>query len=151
MGDEQIARYRAGHPDKTNALVFGQAVTDMIFRVPGIRIAEARAGRADTFHYEFRWRSPGLGGIGSCHCLDLPFAWDLLDATGVDVIAGGDPPRQLADAMHAAWVGFIRDGDPGFPAYDLDRRTTMVFDETSKAVDDALSFERACWASPAAP
>jgi para-nitrobenzyl esterase len=145
MGEDAIARYKAAHTAKTNGQMFGQAVTDMIFRVPGVRIGEVRAGRADTFHYDFRWLSPGLGGVGACHCVDLPFAWDLLDAIAVSVIAGDAPPQQLADAMHAAWVGFIRDGDPGWATYDLERRPTMVFDETSKVVDDALSLERACW------
>ena len=31
--------------------------------------------------------------------------------------SGDDPPQDLADAMHGAWVAFVRDGDPGWPAY----------------------------------
>ena len=51
------------------------------------------------------------------HCIDLPFAWDLLDADGVETVAGADPPQALADRMHRAWVSFVTDGDPGWPAY----------------------------------
>ncbi len=32
-------------------------------------------------------------------------------------------PQAIADDMHAAWVGFIRDGDPGWPAYGEARST----------------------------
>jgi para-nitrobenzyl esterase len=145
LDDAGIAAYRAAHPSLRNGHLVGQGTTDVMFRVPAVRIAEARAGRAETFHYDFRWRTPGLGGAGAIHCLDLPFAWDLLDAEHVDVIAGGEPPQALADAMHRAWVGFITDGDPGWPAYDLGVRPTMVFDETPKVVDDAMSFERSTW------
>jgi para-nitrobenzyl esterase len=30
--------------------------------------------------------------------------------------------------MQAAWTAFARDGDPGWPAYEEERRTTRVFD-----------------------
>ena len=83
------------------------------------------------------------------HCLDLPFAFDNLDASGVEEVTGPDPPQELADRMHGAFVGFIVDGDPGWPAYDTDRRPTMVFDATSKVVDDVWRFERETWVRPA--
>jgi para-nitrobenzyl esterase len=47
--------------------------------------------------------------------------------------------------MHAAWVSFARNGDPGWPEYDLSRRATMRFDTTSQVVDDPRSWERALW------
>jgi para-nitrobenzyl esterase len=65
------------------------------------------------------------------HCIDLPFAFDVLDAERVTPITGDDPPQALADDVHRAWVGFVRDGDPGWPAYELDHRSTMVFDVPS--------------------
>jgi len=48
--------------------------------------------------------------------------------------------------MHAAWVAFATNGDPGWPKYDLSRRATMRFDTTSKALDDPRSVERELWA-----
>ena len=92
-----------------------------------------------------RWRSPALGGLGAVHCLDLPFAWDLLDAEGVTDVAGDGPPQALADAMHRAWVGFIADGDPGWPAYSVDGpadRATMAFAEDSRVASDLLHGEK---------
>ncbi len=92
----------------------GQLVTDLSFRVPLLRSADAR--RDGTWLYDFRWPAPGVGL--SFHCLDLPFAWDLLSAEGVATVAGPNPPRELADAMHGAWVRFISTGDPGWGRWD---------------------------------
>jgi len=46
--------------------------------------------------------------------LELPFTWDLLGSDGVTAVAGENPPQELADAMHSAWVRFIKTGDPGW-------------------------------------
>jgi carboxylesterase type B len=49
-------------------------------------------------------------------------------------------------SLHAAWVAFATHGDPGWPQYDLSRRTTMRFDTTSEVVNDPRSVERELWA-----
>ena len=58
---------------------------------------------------------------------------------------GANPPQQVADTMHSAWVAFATSGSPGWPQYDLSRRTTMRIDTTSEVVDDPRSAERALW------
>jgi len=98
-------------------------LTDWFFSVPAVRLAEARAalGR-DTFVYGFGWPSPALGGVmGACHALEIPFVFDVLDLPEGRALVGDAPPQDLADAMHAAWVRFVTDGDPGWPAYGADR------------------------------
>jgi para-nitrobenzyl esterase len=133
---------------------YGRAATDAWFRIPALRAAEARFdASAPTFVYDFAWPSPALGGIGAVHCIDLPFAWDLLEADGVEEVAGTGPPQMLADRMHRAWVSFVADGDPGWPAYRLSApgdgeigpRATMCFDQTSDVVADLLGAERGRW------
>ena len=115
LDDAGVAAYRASGADAAEQL--GQAVTDRTFRLPALRVAEARAGGpAPTFHYEFQWRSPALGGIGAVHCLDLPFVFDVLDDNHAQVVAGDTPTQELADRMHAAWVAFVTDGRPGLAA-----------------------------------
>ena len=77
----------------------------------------------------------------------MPFVFDTLD-TGARLfgpLLGDNPPQELADTMHAAWVSFATSGDPGWPAYDLGRRATMRFNTTSRVVDDPRSWERALW------
>jgi para-nitrobenzyl esterase len=141
------ASYRAGHPDAAPGEVLGRVVTDHMFRVPAQRLLDARAGAdAPTFAYEFRWGSTLLDGkVGSVHCLDIPFAFDNLDAADVDDNAGPNPPQALADAMHRAWTGFITHGDPGWPAHDPDRRATMLFDDESAVADDPMHDLRTSW------
>jgi len=58
---------------------------------------------------------------------------------------GSHPPAALATAMHGAWVRFARTGDPGWPAYDLAHRKTMIFDATSEVMSDAAGPERQAW------
>ncbi len=123
----------------------GQAVTDRTFRMPALRVAEARTGPGPTFHYEFQWRSPARGGIGAVHCLDLPFVFDVLDDDQVKVVAGEAPPQELADRMHRAWVAFVGNGDPGWPAFNVEQRPTMVFDEPARVVEDLHGPIRRLW------
>lgn len=152
LDDAGIAAHRAAVPGAGNGVLFGQALTDTMFRRPAQRVAELRAEQgAPVFHYEFTWRSPALGGLGACHCLDLPFAWDLLDADHVATVLGDEPPQALADAMHRAWVDFVTGGDAGWSPYDLTDRSTMVFDEVPKLVADHHEDLRARWAFHDAP
>ena len=102
-----------------------QELTDSMFRLPAARLAEAHKG---AFLYDFAWRSPRLG---ACHCMDVPFVWDVLDARGIRSRAGDSPPQALADEAHGAVVRFIKTGDPGWPAFDPDDRKVMVFDTPS--------------------
>ncbi|MFT4108736.1 MAG: hypothetical protein QM633_03870, partial [Propionicimonas sp.] len=112
---EVAADVVAAHPDlATPALQLGQLTTELSFRIPTLEWADAR--RSHTWVYDFRWPSPLLGL--SFHCLDLPFAWDLLDAEGVAMAAGPQPPPSLAGEMHAAWVRFIASGDPGWSRWE---------------------------------
>ncbi len=109
---------------KGTAAVLGRYVTDVVFRSTVVRVAEARAD-APTWVYRFAWPSPTRRW--ALHCLDVPFWFDCLDADGVTSIAGADPPRRLADALHGAAVGFIRRGDPGWRAWSSRAGTTRVF------------------------
>lgn len=145
-----LATYRATHPGATPGELLSAIITDWFYRIPAIRLAEAYAKRdAPTYMYEFAWRSPKFDGLlGACHSLEISFAFDNLDKEGLETpekLVGNNPPQQLADTMHAAWVAFATRGDPGWPRYDLSRRATMRFDTTSEVVNDPRSAERALW------
>jgi para-nitrobenzyl esterase len=144
---EDARAYRAALPTATGAEVLGQASTDRMFRVPTEGLCDARTG-ADgrTYLYQSAWRSPAMGGIlGAAHCVDIPFAFDNLDAKGVEDALGSDPPQELADLMHRAWVDFVTDGDPGWPSFTSDTRPAMVFDGESRVIDDPLRLPRSLW------
>ncbi len=141
-----LAAYRAAQRGASAGDLLAAIQTDWYWRIPAIRLADAHAkGTASTYMYEFAWRSPQFNGrLGACHALEIAFVFDTL-GHGTEPLLGTDPPQQLADTMHAAWVAFATNGDCGWPKYDLSRRATMRFDTTSEVVDDPRSAERALW------
>ena len=143
--ESALAAYRAKYPDAGPGDLLAAVQTDWWVRIPALRLADAHAGAtAGTYMYEFAWASPNLGAV---HALEVPFVFDSLsqDARLFGPLLGENPPQELADTMHAAWVSFATTGDPGWPKYDLDRRATMRFDTTSQVVDDPRSWERTLW------
>lgn len=111
---DNAASYISSHPELTTAAMqLGQLGTDLSFRLSTIDWADTRT--TPVWVYDFRWITPVLGL--SHHCLELPFAWDVLDADAVIPVTGDNPPQPLADEMHAAWVRFITTGDPGWAAW----------------------------------
>ncbi len=140
-----LAAYRARYPEAGPGDLLAAAQTDWWVRIPAIRLADAHANATSgTYMYEFAWPAPGLGAV---HAIEIPFVFDTLgnDARLFGPLLGEDPPQELADTMHAAWVSFATSGDPGWPEYDLSRRATMRFDTTSQVADDPRSWERSLW------
>ena len=146
--------YRTGPRRITNTLALVEAAwTDWAFRMPTLRLVETRVATTPavpTWLYEFRWESPGLpAGLGSFHSLEVPFMRDDLPAlqavAGSEAWLGERPPASLGTVMHAAWVRFAKTGDPGWPAYELGDRQTMVFDEVCEVMPDAAAPERQAW------
>lgn len=145
---ETLATYRAARQDATSGELLAAIITDWYFRIPAIRMAEAHTqyGVSGTYMYEFAWQTPAFDGrLGACHALDVPFIFDNLDKKGYEGLAGTNPPQQVADVMHAAWVAFATSGNPGWPQFELSRRVTMRFDATPELVEDPRSVERLLW------
>ena len=144
---ETLATYGGARPGATAGDLLQAIVTDWFFRIPAIRLAEAHTrGTGATYMYEFAWRSPQFDGhLGACHGLEIAFVFDTLDDKEGEPLTGPNPPQEIADAMHRAWVAFATSGNPGWPQYTLDRRATMRFDTVSEIVDDPRSAERMLW------
>jgi para-nitrobenzyl esterase len=142
--------YRAAHLGASSGDLLAAIVTDWYWRISAIRLADAHAQDGSVIYlYEFAWRSPEFNGLfGACHGLEIAFVFDTLDKRFkpfMGPLLGTDPPQQLADTMHADWVAFATNGNPGWPKYDLNRRATMRFDPTLTVVDDPRSAERSLW------
>ena len=144
---EALAVYQRTRPEASSHDLLVALTTDHMFRIPAIRLAEARQEAAPTFMYQFNWRSRALNGVlAATHSLEIPFAFNNLDQAGVDFFLGPGPsPQALADTMHKAWCDFIKTGEPGWPAYDSDTRATMFFDDIYAVVEDPDPEERAAW------
>lgn len=138
-----LESYRRTRPGATATELMTAITTDHMFRIPAIRLAEAHRG--DTWLYQFNWRSR-VARLGATHALEIPFAFDNLHQPGVAAFIGEGPaPQHVAQQVHGAWTRFIRNGDPGFPRYSLERRETFVFDDESRVVEDPDAEERAVW------
>ena len=146
--EHALSVYRASRPPATAGDLLGALITDWFFRIPAIRLAEAREkNRGSTHMYEFAWRSPLFDGrFGAVHALEIGFVFDNLGREGAMGLAGNEPPQALADVMHRAWVAFATNGTPGWSPYDAGARTVMRFDGAGGAVTvDPDATERQLW------
>lgn len=142
--------YRRARPGASPEALMIAMTTDHMFRIPAIRLVEARLSNdpaSRNWMYLFSWKSRAFEGrLGATHALEIPFAFDNLDKPGVSVFLGpGEKPQQVAEVMHKAWTAFVRDLHPGWSLYDLDDRLTMRFDDTSALVADPDGEERRAW------
>ena len=93
------------------ARIAGRYVTDRMFRLKNVELADARTA-APTWMYRFSWPSGAFGFAE--HCLDVPFWFDCLDAEQIEALAGPQPPQRLADALHADAVAFVTGAAPSW-------------------------------------
>ena len=144
---EALATYREAHPNASAGDLYTAVITDWFFRIPALRLAEAGVAHGQpTYLYEFAWRTPQLEGrLGACHALELAFVFDNLHQSENRGLVGPAGPQELATAMHKAWVDFATTGNPGWPAYNLAQRPTMVFNTESQVVSDPHALERVLW------
>lgn len=146
--EKPLAAYRSQRAAATPQELMIALTTDHMFRIPAIRLVEAREPHGgQSWMYWFCWESRSFGGnLKATHALEIPFAFDNLDRAGVDVFVGEGPiPQAVADDMHDAWTNFIRDGNPGWAPYTSMSRATMRFAEPSAVVIDPDGEERAAW------
>jgi para-nitrobenzyl esterase len=91
--------------------------------------------------YWFTWATPAFGGIlGSCHAIDIPFAFDNLDAPGADMLLGTDPDRQqIADRFAAEIVQFAAHGHPSWEQFNVSTRPTLELNVNVALLNDPES------------
>jgi para-nitrobenzyl esterase len=141
LSPEAAQRFAAALQDHHPAEVVGQYVTDVMFRRRIVDWLDLRdEAAAPTWAYDFAWRS-AASGLAE-HCLDVPFIFDLLEDPDVTRVTGAEPPQALADQVHAAFVGFVRDHHPGWPPYN-DLKSIKVFDAESAVVSEGYESARA--------
>ena len=137
-GSESLVEaYREMLPGATETELAIELGTDFTFKIPAIRHVEDRlAHGADTWMYQFDWESRN-GHLKATHALEIPFVFNTLTSSGVDSFIGeGELPQAVSDEMHSVWTSFIQGDEPGWPKYDLEKRTVKHFDDTSSLVDN---------------
>ena len=161
-----IAHYRANRPGASAGEITHAMLTDQLFRVPQIRLAEAQARwQSHDYMYWFRWHVPYARGLppqqnlGAIHGIELGFVFGNLDLTSIPHSATNDPReraarRRLSNRIMDAWLSFARSGDPSaghdpgvptWPSYSLPRRATMAWNLTPRMLAAPADDERALW------
>ena len=157
--DVAIELYRAARPTSHSSRLWCAMLTDRVFRMPAVRLAEAQlAHTPDVSMYRFDYRSTAFGGVvGACHAIEIPFVFDTVEHQSVQMLLGGidDGTRRLARRCSTAWTTMARRGTPAhddldWPAYDLPRRATCVLDRDPTVLDDPEGDIRAFWNSEGA-
>jgi para-nitrobenzyl esterase len=138
---DEIRRMRASG---SNAALLGDLMSDAMFRIGSLQMAEARADQGrPAYVFQFDWQSPA--GFEACHCIEIPFVFDnFANWTDSPMLKGAKPDetKGLAQAMHSAWIAFAHTGKPdhprlpSWPAYRREDRMTMRFDSVIGPVSD---------------
>ena len=148
LSQDDLAVYRGNRPDASAGDILAAVVTDWFFRIPAIRVAEARAasGNPNTWMYRFDRPAPGDNHrLGACHGAEIPFVFDTITRNELHPLIGDTPPQAVADQAHKVWVNFITNGGPGWAAYDTASRATGLLTDAINAIDDPAAGERARW------
>ncbi len=138
-----MAEYAARSRGPAPAQVLGELTGDAIFAGGSFAFAERVAALGRPAHvYRFDWAAP-RNAFGACHCIEIPFMFNNLEAWQAPMLEGGDTAAMhaLAGQMQDAWIAFARTGDPAhpgmpaWPRYAADRQV-MLFDSPSHVAAD---------------
>lgn len=164
LGPDDAAQAAAAaestHADAPGTI--GRDLTDILFWIPAVTLAERNGRHADTFMYRFDWEFACCGGRYSIHGAEIPFvfgtldyalpAWDPADFPHARYAAdAGDERFALAARMRRAWADFARFGDPSaraamaWPCYMPASRSTRIFDRICRIEDDPDAARRRAW------
>lgn len=131
--------YESRRPNEAVRELISAVNTDISFRQPAQSLSENRVNSGTpTWMYWFTWASPAFGGIlGSCHALDIPFAFDNLDAPGTDLLLGTEENRQILATRFADEIAqFASHGHPSWEQFNTDSRPTMVLNVDTSLESD---------------
>jgi para-nitrobenzyl esterase len=138
-----VDAYRAVLPGATPSELYLRITTDAYFGRAAIQLADLKSLQpAPVFRYLFSYDTPVEGGrYGAFHTAELPLIFRLVDYPEME---------ELSRQVSAQWAAFARTGEPripglAWPRYDLEERSVMVLDKTSRVVPDAQKVERQLW------
>jgi para-nitrobenzyl esterase len=141
-------------PGGLNQALFNKLLTDTIFTNPAQKLAELQVKQGTpVWMYRFDWETPVFGGaLKATHALEIPFVFNTLGTPNTENFTGSSPERQqIADQMHKRWISFAQSGHPNsdilpeWPSYELNNRSTMIFNTENKVVNDPNRDDRLKW------
>jgi para-nitrobenzyl esterase len=148
-----ISSYLGGNQRLSQEL-YNKLLTMRVFTYPAQKLTELQVKQgAPVWMYRFDWETPVFGGaLKSTHALEIPFVFNTLDTPNTENFTGSSPERDLvASQMHQAWINFARNGNPNseslpeWPQYNLNDRSTLIFNIESVVENDPNRKERMIW------
>ena len=128
-----VSQFRQRYPQDSAERLFHRIVT------------AARSWRGQVIEAEMRAQAGVPAFVYQLDFADAGHTDDIGLAFGT-VPAPSPAQAAMSATVMAAFVRFARSGDPGWPAYDLAARQTMVFDQPSRVVSDPRQWERELFA-----
>jgi para-nitrobenzyl esterase len=122
------APYRAAYPSATPTELRETALSDWLYRMPALHLAEAADhGGARVWLYELCW---GFGPQGASHGLDTLLVFGTADVDG-EVTAAGPAAvaaaKRLSRLIRAEHLAFAATGDPGWSRFRPAQPRTRVY------------------------
>lgn len=141
-----IAQYRARFPAWTPEQVMYDATTASRSWRGQVIEAEARAtAGVPAWVYQVDFASPTDPQRGAFHSIDIGLVFGTIDQPRART-GNGAGARAASKAMQDAFVAFARTGQAAWPRYDLQTRTTMIFDAESRVANDPRGWQRELFA-----
>ncbi|MCC2636504.1 MAG: hypothetical protein K0Q68_223 [Moraxellaceae bacterium] len=152
-GEVMLEGYRALMPEAAGSEIFCAYETDRMFRIPTLRLAEARFDApAPTWHYLFDWPCAWNRRLKSCHVMEVPFVFGITDQpTGQFFTGGGEAAARLSAEVRSAWTAFARGESPAaarWPAwkpYRQGERATLRIATRTVLENDPERERRRLW------
>ena len=157
-GQAMYELYRKNRPGMSPIDVYVDFLTHQWMWVDTTRRCERQVALHDaapvyTYIFDYESEVPLSATISyprkAIHGMEVTFKFDHPENSPA---TGKKPERfEAAKNMSRAWAAFARTGDPShsgipnWPAYTLDKRTTMILGSTSTVVDDPMREERLAW------
>jgi para-nitrobenzyl esterase len=139
-------RYRAAYPAATPEQLRETALSDWLYRMPALHLAEAAdLGGARVWLYELCW---GFGPHGASHGLDTLLLFGTADVDGEVTTAGPAAvaaTEQLSQRLRAEHLAFATSGDPGWARFRTPQRRTRVYRPEPVLVAYPEERSRALW------
>ena len=152
QADRVYHLYRDAYPEVTPFLIQARIATDRGFRFSAIKQAELKAAQNSAPVYYYLWEKPVKsynGQFGAVHGVDVGAA--VHDPRGPINDCGDREGKLLVDRFAAVWTNFAKTGvprsdlTPVWPAFDTEKRATMVFDVNTRPENDYRREFRLLW------
>ena len=152
----EMEQVRTAYEDTRHRAMGLGIARDVGFRMPTLWTVEGHSRIAPTYLYRFDHATPFLRliGLGATHGSELPYVWGAVDGPTkgpVFRLGGRHAAQRISHRVMRRWAAFAHGGAPdaadaiAWPAFDEQRRATLVIDGVDRVVDDLDAALRAGW------